>query len=368
MPISINYNRSSEVCRNHLEKAINVQNNSLERLITGCRINASRDDAAGLSIATNLDIKIRSITQAQQNTQLGISYVELASEAIKIMQANVQRLRDLAEQATNEILAITTRDSIQLEADEIIESINKTKDSTDFNGIKVFETIPTPTNINLQFGTNSDSTSILNIESGFEFESTDIDFSTSELSKKSLDTIDSMSQTLIRKDADFGTYTSNLNTALESLVSQATSLIETKSLILDADMAKESANYVKSNILTSFGTQLLNLSNTSTDETFKLISAGKTSGSTISAPKDLETSTAVDKSSANGTSIGTSANSSAQAISTPSTTSSNKISTPKSVKAASVAKKSSLVDSDTTAFAKSTNSLSTKPSTNLSLS
>ena len=119
--ISIGTDIGNLILENTLDKNTIGLNNSIERMTTGYKINRAKDDAAGYSIATDLNTKISSMLMVQQNTEQGISLLQTAESALDNIMTLLQRLRDLAEQAGNEVYGDDSRAAMQAEADEIVE-------------------------------------------------------------------------------------------------------------------------------------------------------------------------------------------------------------------------------------------------------
>ncbi len=142
--ISIGTDIGNLILENTLNKNTIGLNNSIERMTTGYKINRAKDDAAGYSIAEDLESKISSMLIVQQNTEQGISMLETAENALDNMMTLLQRLRDLAEQASNDVYGDDSREAMQAEADEIIEQIEVIRASTNFNGIKLLEGAQSP--------------------------------------------------------------------------------------------------------------------------------------------------------------------------------------------------------------------------------
>ncbi len=140
--ISIGTDIGNLILENTLDKNTIGLNNSIKRMTTGYKINRAKDDAAGYSIATDLNTKISSMLMVQQNTEQGISLLQTAESALDNIMTLLQRLRDLAEQAGNEVYGDDSRAAMQAEADEIIEQIEQIRNTTNFNGINLFEGQP----------------------------------------------------------------------------------------------------------------------------------------------------------------------------------------------------------------------------------
>ena len=140
--ISIGTDIGNLILEKTLDKNTIGLNNSIERMTTGYKINRAKDDAAGYSIATDLNTKISSMLMVQQNTEQGISLLQTAESGLDNIMTLLQRLRDLAEQAGNEVYGDDSRAAMQAESDEIIEQIEQIRNTTNFNGINLFEGQP----------------------------------------------------------------------------------------------------------------------------------------------------------------------------------------------------------------------------------
>lgn len=142
--ISIGTDLGGLILQNTLTANTLGLNHSIERMTTGYKINRAKDDAAGFAIAEGLSTKISSMIMVQQNVEEGIALLKTAEGALDNILGLLQRLRDLAEQAGNDVYGEDSRQALQAEADEIIEQIEQIKNTTEFNGLNLFEA-PEPT-------------------------------------------------------------------------------------------------------------------------------------------------------------------------------------------------------------------------------
>lgn len=106
---------------------------SFQRLSTGLRINSAKDDAAGLAIANRLTAQFRGLNQAARNANDSISMLQTADSAVSEQQSMVQRLRELAVQASSDTNTATDRAAIQSEADALVSEIDRIATQTSFN-------------------------------------------------------------------------------------------------------------------------------------------------------------------------------------------------------------------------------------------
>ena len=111
-----------------------LKERTFARLSSGLRINSAKDDAAGLSISMRLTSNFRGIDTAVRNASDGISMVQTAEGALGQVTENLQRMRELAVQASNGTLTQSDRESIQQEMSQLTEQIEMVSENTTFNG------------------------------------------------------------------------------------------------------------------------------------------------------------------------------------------------------------------------------------------
>jgi flagellin len=134
MSMSIRTNVASLNAQHALFNANNDLQTSMQRLSSGYRINSSADDAAGLAISTKLQSQIGGLNQAAMNAQDGISMIQTAEGALDEVTSSLQRMRDLAVQASNSTLSDTDRGNINQEIQALYSNINNITGRTQFNG------------------------------------------------------------------------------------------------------------------------------------------------------------------------------------------------------------------------------------------
>ena len=129
----INYNVSSIIARNALNNNDTRLSNSIQRLSSGLKINSAADDAAGLAISIKMNAQIKSLEQANQNANDGISVVNTADGAMSEMHDILQRMNELAIQSANGTNADSDREQIQLVIDQLVEELDRIAETTQFN-------------------------------------------------------------------------------------------------------------------------------------------------------------------------------------------------------------------------------------------
>jgi flagellin len=261
----INTNVMSLNSQRVLNRTNNQMQTALERLSSGLRINRAKDDAAGLAIANRFTSQIRGLEQANRNANDGISMVQTAEGALDEIGNMLQRMRELAVQASNDTVSAADKDSLNDEFSELQAEIARVVDSTEFNNRNLLGTNSTITlQVGDQAGTN------------FQINLTTIDMSAKNLSAGGLNSainagtistkagaqsmmtvLSSAIDNISALRADFGAKQSRL----ESTVRNNENIIENQSAarsrIMDADFARETANLTRTQILQQAGTAML---------------------------------------------------------------------------------------------------------------
>src|SRR5438067_10728636 len=134
MSTRINTNVDAFTAERNLSLTGTSYSKSVQKLSSGLRINSAADDAAGLSISEKLRAQIRGLAQAQRNSQDGISMIQTGEGALNETTSMLQRMRELAVEASNDTLSTTDRVSINTELQQLQQEINGTSDRTTFNG------------------------------------------------------------------------------------------------------------------------------------------------------------------------------------------------------------------------------------------
>ncbi|WP_166371156.1 flagellin [Psychromonas sp. SA13A] len=149
----INTNIMSLNAQRQLNKSQITQNEAMERLSSGLRINSAKDDAAGLAISTGMQSQIKGINQAVRNSNDGISMTQTAEGSMDEMTNILQRMRELSVQAANDTNSSENKASIQQEVDQLYSELDRISETTQFNGRNLLDgSNPSTT---LQIGANS---------------------------------------------------------------------------------------------------------------------------------------------------------------------------------------------------------------------
>ncbi len=139
MPQIINTNIASLNAQRNLDKSQSSNQQALQRLSSGLRINSAKDDAAGLAISTRFTSQIKGLNVAVRNAGDGIALAQTAEGALGSMNDSLQRIRELSVQSANATNSDVDRDALQAEVSQLVAEISRTADETDFNGRKLLD-------------------------------------------------------------------------------------------------------------------------------------------------------------------------------------------------------------------------------------
>lgn len=266
MGLRINTNVAAVNTSRNLQRSSRSLNRSLERLSSGLRINRAADDAAGLAIAEGLNSQVRGFQVAQRNAQDGINLVQIAEGALSEIGNMMQRIRELAVQASNGTNSTANRTALESEANELISAITDTIAQTDFNGINPFTAVAG--GIAVQSGADAGDTTTLTGLGVAYTAATDlnltagtVDFSTAALASASITNVDTGLTNLNAKRATLGAVQNRLEFTINVLAIKEENSLASESAIRDADIARETTAFTRNQILVTAGTSILSQAN-----------------------------------------------------------------------------------------------------------
>ena len=137
--VAINTNIASLLAQNNTRQVNNELEKAMERLSSGLRINSAGDDAAGLAIASRMEAQVRGLQAAIKNANDGISVVQTAEGAMEEVGNILQRMRELAVQASNDSNSDADRAYLQDEVAQLAEEITRISQTTQFNGQNILD-------------------------------------------------------------------------------------------------------------------------------------------------------------------------------------------------------------------------------------
>jgi len=273
MALIVNTNISSLTAQLNLSRNQSSLQTTLQRLSSGLRVNSAKDDAAGLAVAETFTSQIRGNTQAVRNANDGISLGQTAEGSLGSVAGNVQRIREIAVQAANGTISNANRSQLQQEVDQLTQEISRIVQTTNFNGTNLLSGASTLT---FQVGadgvaTNQVSVTTTNLAASgsaglFTYNSSltatgTVDVTTSGAASAALANMDSDINRVATTRSTFGAVQNRFEAVISNLQNYVTNLSASRSRIMDADFAAETANLTRAQILQQAGTAILSQAN-----------------------------------------------------------------------------------------------------------
>jgi len=269
----INHNLSAMFADRSLKLTQASLDKNMEKLSSGLRINRAGDDASGLAVSEKMRSQIRGLNMAAYNAQNGISFIQVSEGYLQESQDIIQRLRELAVQASNGIYTDEDRLYIQIEVSSLIAEVDRIASHAQFNGLNMLtgrfarpvgENMPTAS-MWFHIGANMDQRAQVFIGTmttkGLGLrnvgDDTFISLSDPDSANRAIGTLDAALKTVNKQRADLGAYYNRMELAVRSLNVGAENLQASESRIRDANMASETVNYTRNMILNQAGTAML---------------------------------------------------------------------------------------------------------------
>lgn len=277
MGFRINTNISALNARRLLTNTTDRTALAFERLSSGNRINRSGDDAAGLAISENLRAQIRGLRQAKRNAQDGISLVQVTEGALNEVSNIMIRLRELAVQAASDTIGNVERGFADREFQALKSEIQRISEVTTFNGAQLLN--GNKRSLDIQIGTLNTSNDRLSYDT--EYANVGIEplgLAENNVANKlgaqeSLNSVDLALKHVSEVRSTIGAMQNRLQSTVSSLANSDENLSAANSRVRDADLAEETSELVRDNILTQAGVSVLAQANTAQQQALKLLQA-----------------------------------------------------------------------------------------------
>ena len=274
MALTINTNLSSMIVQSNLSKATSSLNNAIERMTTGYKINHASDNAAGYSITRNWETQLGSLDVAADNAATGADMMTTLEDTYSLVSSHLQRVRDLTEQAANGTYGSDSLKAIKSEITARLDEVDRIAANCEFNGLKMMD--GTMGDINLQVGLYGSTDSQITLDASL-FEKGDIKSLFGEekadvaekcaglkegtAASSMLDKIDEVINEISGRVTTLGAAQNRIESAVESIGVQTENITSSLSTLRDADVAEESSNYIKAQILQQASATLLATAN-----------------------------------------------------------------------------------------------------------
>ncbi|MAI94434.1 MAG: flagellin FliC [Halieaceae bacterium] len=278
----VNTNVNASIAQNALSRNERAMNTAMERLSTGQRINSASDDAAGLAIASRMTSQIRGLDTGIRNAADAISMISTADGALIEVTNMLQRMRELALQASNGTTTEADRNYLNAEYQNLVSEIERISVNTEWNGRTILDGSANATGdstVAFQVGANGGQTVAVNFgnisqDSGsgatvfetFEtsgtmtagaFISAQTTASAITTATSAITQIDAAITAVNSQRATFGAAMNQLTYAVDNLSNVRVNAEASRSRILDADYAAETAELARTQIISQAGTAML---------------------------------------------------------------------------------------------------------------
>jgi flagellin len=276
MGLRVNTNVASIAAQRSLGINKNNLDSNLRKLSSGERITRAADDAAGLAISEKLKGHIRGVRQAKRNSDDGVSLIQTAEGGLSEISSIIIRLRELAVQAASDTVGNTERAFSDMEFQNLLEEIQRIAKGSEFNGRKLLDGAGGM--VEVQVGIHNDPfldrikydsiTTDATIESlGLTGESV----ANKEGAQLSLSKLDAALLRINGTRANLGALQNRLQSASNTLAITDENFSAANSRIRDVDVAAETADLTKNNILNQAGISVLSQANQAPSTALKLI-------------------------------------------------------------------------------------------------
>lgn len=263
MGLYVNTNVASLNSQRNLTRAGNELQTSFTRLSSGLRVNSAKDDAAGLQIGTRLQTQVNGLNQGARNANDGISLAQTAEGALDETTNMLQRMRVLALQAANGSNTTADRDALNKEVSQLAAEVSRVATTTTFGGTKILDGTYTA---DFQVGPDANTTICIVISTSMAASVLGVDAATISIGQAStaqaaISEIDSALKTVNDIRATLGAKQNRFSSTIRNLESVSENVSASKSRIMDADFAAESAALARNQVLQQAASSMLTQAN-----------------------------------------------------------------------------------------------------------
>lgn len=262
--IGVRTNVTSLNAQANLAKSSRASQKTMMRLSSGLRVQSAADDAAGLAISEDFKANIRSLSQAKRNANDGVSLIQTADGALNEVSGLLVRMRELSVQARNGTLINDQRNFLNDEFGALRDEINRIVATTEFNGVDLLDGdqsagldfqvgVDTTANDRLTLSIATSNSSALGINAS--------SISTTGNSDTTIAALDVAISRISNRRAGLGTMQNRLGVTMSNIESYGANLAAANSRIVDVDVAAETAEMTKNQILVQTGVAMLSQAN-----------------------------------------------------------------------------------------------------------
>jgi flagellin len=274
MPQMINTNVMSLNAQRNLSTSQSALATSIQRLSSGLRVNSAKDDAAGLAIAERMNAQVKGMNVAIRNANDAISLSQTAEGSLGKVGDALQRMRELAVQASNATNGTSDRANLDAEYQQLSAEVTRVLTGTKFNGTDLLSTGATLT---FQVGSNNVATDQIDVAT------TDLtagagvtavvggDLTSSANALAAMDDLDTAIDEITTARSTFGAAQNRFESVIGNLQVAAENQAASRGRIMDADFAAETASLTRGQILQQAGTAMLAQANSIPNNVLSLL-------------------------------------------------------------------------------------------------
>lgn len=283
----INHNMSAMYSNRQLGVTNLSLQKDMEKLSSGMKINRAGDDASGLAVSEKMRAQIRGLNQASENASNGISFIQTTEAYLQETTDIMQRIRELAVQASNGIYSDEDRMQVQVEVSQLVAEVDRIASAAQFNGMNMLTG-----RFAMQTGENSVTGSMYfhigaNMDQRMEVyigtmtaaalgvrnlgDESILSLAKPDEANRAIGTIDEALKKINKQRADLGGYQNRLDHAVKGIDIAAENLQAAESRIRDTDMAAQMVEFTKNQVLTQAGTAMLAQANSQSQTVLSLL-------------------------------------------------------------------------------------------------
>jgi flagellin len=265
--MAIMTNSSALNATRNLSSTGRKMNTSIQRLSSGLKINSASDDAAGIAVSVGLTAQTKGFQQAMENANEAIALLQTAEGSYNSVSDILIRMRELAVQSSSDTLTDKERAYLDTEFEDLTAEITRISDVAEYNGIQLLDgsagdglgamvfQVGTRNTVNDQIGITLKDQDAANL--GVDV----LDLTNLANSQAAITTIDSALDLLATDRATLGSKVNELTASVDNLSVTIENLSTANSQIKDADIASESADFTKHQVLMQAGVAMLSQAN-----------------------------------------------------------------------------------------------------------
>ncbi|MEZ4265428.1 MAG: flagellin [Myxococcota bacterium] len=275
-PMAIMTNVGSMSAQNNLVHTGSMMSKSISRLSSGLRVQSAADDAAGMAVSENMRAQLRGFQQALRNANDGVSVLQTGESGYQSISDMLVRMRELAVQSSTDSLSDTERAYLNTEFTDLSSEIDRVSNTVEYNGIHLLDgTAGTAGTLTFQVGTRNSADDRITIALQ-DIDSTALGVNASSVdtltnSQTAIDDIDAALDTLSTRRSSLGAAINQLTQASTHLGRTAENYGAAVGQIRDTDVAAESANFAKAQVLQQAGVAMLAQANSTPQLALRLL-------------------------------------------------------------------------------------------------